>query len=226
MSLDVLICVPTHDGGIHRAAVGGIYTCVAKLGGEKVGLVVRQGSFLPRLRDQLSIDFLESGAKYMLCLDADVGFTVKALETMLARSKELVADREFIAGAYAKKNVQDPRPICAFNGEVMSSNMPLRGAHFVGAGFMLLPRQGMLRMVERYHELSYPADTVNPSSGKLVGLWSPYCAVKDTEKNERYLGEDYSFCERWRQMGGKIWVDESLGLLHCGEAIYTLQGET
>ncbi len=222
MNLDVLICVPTHDGGIHRAAVGGIYTSVAKLGGEKVGLVVRQGSFLPRLRDQLVADFLESGAKYMLCLDADIGFSVKHLEKLLAYSRDLVADREFVAGAYAKKNYQDRRPICAFNEEVMSNG--LRGAQFVGAGFMLLPRAGLLRMSEFFKTLRYPADTMNAESGALVGLWSPYCSVKDTAGESRYLGEDYSFCARWTQMGGKIWVDEGIGLMHCGEAIYTLEG--
>src|SRR5216684_5415052 len=95
MTLDVLIAIPTHDGCIHRAAVGGIYSSVAKLGSEKVGLVVRQMSFLPRLRDLLTIDFLQSQAKYMLCLDADIGWTVKHLEKLLAFSKELVADREF-----------------------------------------------------------------------------------------------------------------------------------
>ena len=222
MSLEVLICVPTHDGGIHRGAIGGIYTSVAKLGAEKVGLVIRQGSFLPRLRDTLTQDFIESQAKYMLCLDADIGFTVKHLERLLSLSKELVADREFVAGPYSRKSFSDRRAICAYNEEVMSNG--LRGAHFVGAGFMLLPRAGVLRMMDRFQQFRYPADTADEKNGALVGLWSPYCAVTDSEGTRRYLGEDYSFCERWRQMGGKIWVDDSLGLMHFGEGIYTLEG--
>ncbi len=222
MTLDVLIAIPTHDGCIHRAAVGGIYSSVAKLGSEKVGLVVRQMSFLPRLRDLLTIDFLQSQAKYMLCLDADIGWTVKHLEKLLAFSKELVADREFVAGAYARKNLGDPRPICAFNEDVMQNG--LRGAHFVGAGFMLLPRAGLLRMVEHYKDLAYPGDAVDAKNGVAFGLWSPFCSVRDADGIPRYLGEDYSFCERWRQMGGKIWVDESIGLGHFGEGMYTLEG--
>lgn len=222
MSLEVLICIPTHDGAIHRAAVGGIYSSIAKLGPTKVGLVVRQGSFLPRLRDTLTQDFIESGAKYMLCLDADIGWSIKHLERLLSLSKELVADREFVAGPYSRKSFSDRRPICAFNEEVTQNG--LRGAQFVGAGFMLLPRAGVLRMQERFKELRYPADTADEKNGALVGLWSPYCAVTDSGGNRRYLGEDYSFCERWRQMGGKIWIDELLGLAHFGEGIFTLEG--
>jgi hypothetical protein len=33
----------------------------------------------------------------------------------------------------------------------------------------------------------------------------------------RYLSEDYAFCRRWRDIGGKIWVDRNCKLLHLGQ---------
>ena len=33
----------------------------------------------------------------------------------------------------------------------------------------------------------------------------------------RYLSEDYAFCRRWRDIGGKIWVDLQCKLLHLGQ---------
>jgi hypothetical protein len=33
----------------------------------------------------------------------------------------------------------------------------------------------------------------------------------------RYLSEDYAFCRRWRDIGGKIWVDLHCKLLHLGQ---------
>jgi hypothetical protein len=38
-----------------------------------------------------------------------------------------------------------------------------------------------------------------------------------------YLSEDYSFCERWRKIGGEIWVDTRSKLSHCGA--YEFVGE-
>jgi hypothetical protein len=31
-----------------------------------------------------------------------------------------------------------------------------------------------------------------------------------------YLSEDYSFCRRWRQIGGEIWIDIASKLTHTG----------
>jgi hypothetical protein len=31
-----------------------------------------------------------------------------------------------------------------------------------------------------------------------------------------YLSEDYTFCKRWRALGGKIWLDTESTLSHIG----------
>jgi hypothetical protein len=36
----------------------------------------------------------------------------------------------------------------------------------------------------------------------------------------RYLSEDYAFCRRWRDMGGKIWVDLDCKLVHLGQHLF------
>jgi hypothetical protein len=37
-----------------------------------------------------------------------------------------------------------------------------------------------------------------------------------------YLSEDYAFCERARELGFKVWMDPSVGLIHYGQAKYTI----
>ena len=37
----------------------------------------------------------------------------------------------------------------------------------------------------------------------------------------RYLTEDWSFCRRWRELGGKIWADKTIGLTHVGYFRFT-----
>jgi hypothetical protein len=31
-----------------------------------------------------------------------------------------------------------------------------------------------------------------------------------------YLSEDYTFCRRWQEIGGDIWLDPSISLNHYG----------
>jgi hypothetical protein len=38
-----------------------------------------------------------------------------------------------------------------------------------------------------------------------------------------YLSEDYSFCKRWTDMGGEIWVDLTAKLDHAG--LMTFRGD-
>ena len=35
-----------------------------------------------------------------------------------------------------------------------------------------------------------------------------------------YVGEDITFCRRWRSMGGKIWADPAGSIAHVGEQIH------
>jgi len=34
--------------------------------------------------------------------------------------------------------------------------------------------------------------------------------------DRRYLSEDYTFCRRWQDIGGDIWLDPSIALNHYG----------
>ena len=34
------------------------------------------------------------------------------------------------------------------------------------------------------------------------------------------IGEDYLFCDRWRAIGGEVWVDPSIELKHVGSSEY------
>ena len=36
----------------------------------------------------------------------------------------------------------------------------------------------------------------------------------------QYLPEDYSFCRRWRQIGGEIWIDLQSRFDHVGSYVY------
>jgi hypothetical protein len=87
-------------------------------------------------------------------------------------------------------------------------------------GFFLVKKEVVEKMTKQYPELHYRNDSsIDPK-------FNPHCyALWDTmidPKDRRYLSEDYTFCRRWQDMGGEIWVDPNTKLSHVGS--YTFEG--
>lgn len=87
----------------------------------------------------------------------------------------------------------------------------------IATGFMMIKRDVIKSM-----RLAYPSTQYQDDSGYLKGKEHEEsyalfdCAVEDG----RYYSEDWLFCERWKKMGGNIYVNISVNLSHFGTAIY------
>lgn len=221
MKRSFFVATPLYDGNLQHGCVAGMLQTLAKYGQERVTFAARQGSFLPRLRDMLTADFLKSPAEFMLCVDSDIAWTVAHLDALASQLEELTLDREMVAGLYPRKSLRDTRPTAALLDETREGTrgFTLQAAACVGAGFLLVHRSGIARMVEKYADLAY-------DDGQVTGVWSPFCAVKTSDGRAMYLGEDYSFCQRWREMGGKIWAVPSVKLGHVGSMLYQMGGDS
>ena len=79
-------------------------------------------------------------------------------------------------------------------------------------GFMMISREALTKMHEHYSELNCKNDHQNRD-------FDEYCAIFDCmidPESKRYLSEDYAFCRRWQQMGGKIYADCNTTSGHMG----------
>jgi len=89
----------------------------------------------------------------------------------------------------------------------------------IATGFMLIQRYVFDKMMEIYRETKYVDDV-----GFLSGDENQYayalfdCGVEDGH----YFSEDWMFCERWRTIGGEVFLDVSVDLDHTG--IETFRG--
>ena len=84
-------------------------------------------------------------------------------------------------------------------------------------GFLMIKREVIERMYAHYTELNCKNDHQNRD-------FDDYCAVFDCmidPVTRRYLSEDYAFCRRWQQMGGKIFADVTTTLGHVGNLRFT-----
>jgi hypothetical protein len=198
---------------------------------------LRNESLIPRARNILTAMFLEdTSSTHLMFIDADIEFEPESIVRMLAM------DKDVIAGAYPKKTINwNMVKSAASRGE---ENLSTFGADYainlkvepgtnrvrthMGAvevldastGFFLVKKQVVQRMTEAHPELFYKNDSsIDPK-------FNPYCyALWDTmidPRDRRYLSEDYTFCRRWQDMGGEIWVDPNTKLNHVGS--YTFEG--
>ena len=87
--------------------------------------------------------------------------------------------------------------------------------HDAGTGFMMIKRKAIDTILEHYPEIKY----VNDVQMGGVDLKDKFYALFDTmidPIDRRYLSEDYTFCRRWQEMKGQIWLDPSISLNHYG----------
>jgi glycosyltransferase involved in cell wall biosynthesis len=84
-------------------------------------------------------------------------------------------------------------------------------------GFMLIKREVFEKMEKHFPELLCKNDHQNRDFDEYYAVFD--CMIDPESK--RYLSEDYAFCRRWQQMGGKIYADVQTVLGHVGNLPFT-----
>jgi hypothetical protein len=88
----------------------------------------------------------------------------------------------------------------------------------IATGFMMIKRCVIEKMVKHYPELEY-----KPFQNDQYGDKIKYYALFDTMIHpitKIYLSEDYAFCKRWVDIGGKIHIRTDIDLSHHGHHYY------
>jgi len=195
------LATPILDGRVHHAyMMGALQMSLAAEG----RFIIHKftGSYLPQSRDALTHAFLRSGATHMLCVDPDIGWE-PAHVTALART-----NKDFVSGIYPMK-----QPFRAPSAALLARREgELVEAQHTAAGFLLLTRACLERMVAAHPELVYEA-----GGERVCSLWSP-------SFDGRVYTEDQAFCARWRELGEPIWVHSGVFLKRYAESVLSLQG--
>ena len=85
-------------------------------------------------------------------------------------------------------------------------------------GFMCIKRSVFYRMMQKYPYLNYVPDGP-PNNPEARFYWLFFDCMVDPDSG-RYLSEDYAFCRRWRDMGGKVYADLDSRFGHLGQHMY------
>jgi hypothetical protein len=206
------IGIPTHDGKLYRECVIGLLSAWSRI---PMTINVVQGSFLPRSRDRIVRDFAaDKASTHLLCLDSDIDWAYRHLVFLL----ELETD--FAFGLYVAKNPE--RMLCAarkLSSEVRDfqtgKDVQVERYDRCGAGFVLLSRSCVERMLEAYRA----EETYDFLGESFVGLWQTN-GRSELDGKVVAEGEDFAFCRRWRALGGEILTRRDVSLGHVGSHVY------
>jgi hypothetical protein len=198
-----------------------------------------KSSLVTQGRNMCVSAFLQSNASHLLFVDSDIAFNSGAAGRLIEANKDVISipyplkdmnwDKGFkmiqegkIKSALDLKNkafyrypfkVPDPENIKIQNKVIEVTHSP--------TGFMMIKREVFEKMIIAYPNLRIDQDQlVNGKVEKLGHMWNFFDTLFDPEKRT-YLGEDFAFCKRWRDIGGTChaWIGDYI--THVGEHQYT-----
>jgi hypothetical protein len=198
-------------------------------------------SLITRARNYLVDEFLNrSDATHLLFIDSDIHFNPQDVVALLALDKD-------VAGApYPKKAIKWRNILTAIkkNPDIDVNQLeklagdfvfnPVKGtASFsvtdplevleIGTGFMMVKREVFPKFEMAYPDLKYKPDHVGQAHFDGSRYIHAYFDTVIDPKSERYLSEDYMFCQYWRNIGGKIHLCPWMRTSHIGT--YHFQGD-
>ncbi len=175
-------------------------------------------SLITRARNALTADFLETDCTHLLFIDGDILCTREHLERIGSH------DVDIVGGIYPFKSEGKLQwCINSLPGGATVGDDGLLEVRYVATGFMLIARRVFQAMIEADgRQIEYRTDA-EPHRIEH-DFWR--VGVRDTEDaHRRYLTEDWFFCQRWRELGGRVYADTRVVLRHVGHAVYPLQSQ-
>ena len=193
-------------------------------------------SLITRSRNTIVASFLDMPqATHLMFIDADIVFQPEYVQRMLK------FDQDLVAGMYPIKNIDWPRLRQQATPENSDAQFAEAGLNYVGlpcvgadreeregfvtgtyagTGFKLIKRSVFERLIAAHPETKYDAAQTWPRpKHRSQNQYALFDCMIEPGTNI-YLSEDFAFCRRWRQLGGKIWLDTKSRLGHIGSYKY------
>lgn len=247
----IFVATPMYGGqchGMYAKSALDLQACCSQYGIPIKFSFIFNESLITRARNYLVDEFLRSGMTHLLFIDADIHYDPRDVIALLALSME--EGKDVIGGPYPKKSIKwnAIRDALKKNPELPVSEIEKVAGDFVfnpvpgtekfsvgepievleiGTGFMLVKREVFKVMEDAYPQLRYKPDHVgqaNFDGSRYIHAY--FDTVIDSKENggkgsDRYLSEDYMFCQWYRNTGGKIWLCPWMKTHHIGTYAFT-----
>jgi hypothetical protein len=244
----LFIATPMYGGmnhGLYMKSCLDLQTIMIKYGIEVKFSFLFNESLITRARNYLVDEFLRSDYTHMMFIDSDIHFDPNDVVALMA------LDKDVIGGPYPKKSINwqniadtarrhpdlNPRELENLVGEYVFNvvkgtqqfqvSEPLEVME-IGTGHMMIKRHVFEKLATEFPKIRYKPDHVGQAhfdGSRYIHAY--FDTVIDTTDSytgggsDRYLSEDYLFCQRWRKIGGQVWLCPWMRTQHIGTYAFT-----
>lgn len=237
----LFIATPMYGGvchGMYMKSSLDLQTCFMQYGIQSRFSFIFNESLITRARNYLVDEFLRSDFTHLLFLDSDIHYNPQDIIAMLA------LDKDVIGAPYPKKSINwgnvaqaarnhpelDPKALENLVGDYVFNvvkgtqqfqvSEPLEVME-IGTGYMLIKREVFTKWADAYPHKKYRPDHVGQKNFDGTRYIHAYFDTVIDPQSERYLSEDYMFCQWWRAIGGKVWLCPWIQTQHVGTYAFT-----
>lgn len=205
-------------------------------------------SLITRARNYCADEFMRSDFTHLMFIDSDIGFDPNDVMTLLALQSE-DSPYDIIGGPYPKKCISwekvkqavdkgvaddNPNALEQFVGDYVFNPVVAKDGPTqiklsepaevleIGTGFMMIRRKTFEKFRETYPQQLYKPDHVRTEHFDGTRQIMAYFDTPICPDSNRYLSEDYMFCQWTRKMGMQVWLCPWMQLNHTGS--YTFGG--
>ena len=237
-----MLATPMYGGTAHGGYVCAVAMLFALCAIKKIEIIIEymtHESLIPRARNMLVKAFFNhKDCTHLLFIDADIRFDPYDI------LKLLEFDKEIIGMPYAKKLIDwnaIQQQSQAANGNLSKEllekcglsyivrclagqdpNNPIYEAQEIGTGIMMIQKSVFEKMIIAYPDLYALSDDTSRFKDEDIEGRKYYLFFETMldHSTKRYLSEDYAFCKRWRDIGGKIHIYLPVTTTHYGSYAY------
>ena len=235
--------------GLYSKACADLSTLATKYQMDVKYFYLFNESLIPRARNYLVDEFVrDEKYTHLMFIDADIHFDPNDVLTLAALDKDIIGGpypKKCIAWEKVRAAVdagfadEDPTILENYTGDYVFN--PVENTHKIkvtepvdvleiGTGFMMIKRQVFKDFAEAYPQFKYTPD--HNRSENFKGdrdIHAYFDTVIDSKaylgdisgESNRYLSEDYFFCQFARKLGYQIFLCPWMELGHMGSYVFS-----
>lgn len=209
----VWIAIPAYTGTVHMMTMRSLISDCLTLKEHGVAFTLQDeigSALIADCRGLMVAKFLASDATDLVFVDSDVFWENGAILKLLNHPVD------FVCGVYPQRCEPEGYPISWILDRKELQADPKTGlleVEGIPAGFTRMSRVMLEKMVSFYPNTEFHC--TDAPNERAWALFDPYRIGKVK------LGEDYSFCRRWRDIGGQVWCDPEIKMGHIGNKMFT-----